>query len=133
MTELKRCSCVEHEGPDLLPLAEFRRDKNEADGLTFWCRGCLQRKDRRYRAAHPEKVRERYNQENRENAASLDTARHHREMWTGPQLAIAARNGLTVKQAAAMTGRSIRAVREARRRLRAGEWVVPRLPEDEAD
>jgi hypothetical protein len=51
-------------------------------------------------------------------AASRDAASHHGETWTGPQLEVATREGLSASQAAAMLGRTISAVRTVRRAVR---------------
>jgi hypothetical protein len=80
---------------------------------------------RRYRAAHPEEVKEATNRRQaRDNAVTRDSARHHREVWTGPQLEIAAREDLTAKQVAAMTGRTVYAVYNIRRRLRDDPKII---------
>lgn len=48
------------------------------------------------------------------NAKSRDTATRSGQQWTGPELDIAMRDDLTATQAAAMLGRTIRAVENAR-------------------
>lgn len=49
------------------------------------------------------------------------SARRHGYQWTGPELEIAARDDLSVKEAALMLGRSFYAVETARKKLRAGD------------
>jgi hypothetical protein len=81
--------------------------------------------NQRWREAHPEEVKEaKRRRMARGNAVTLDNARHHREVWTGPQLEIAAREDLTAKQIAAMTGRTMHAVYYMRRRLRDDPKII---------
>jgi hypothetical protein len=51
-------------------------------------------------------------------AQTLPAARNHRKEWTGPELEVAARDDLTIKEAAAMLGRSFAAVSKMRGRLK---------------
>jgi hypothetical protein len=137
---MKRCTRPDHDGPNPLPETEFYLNRAKPDGLSYYCKECdkqaLRRwreKDpdrareasRRYRAEHPEKVKEAARrQKARDNAVTIDSARHHREMWTGPQLEIAAREDLTAKQVAVMTGRTLHAVNNARSRLREDPEII---------
>lgn len=52
------------------------------------------------------------------NARSRDTASHHCQEWTGPELEVAAREDLTESEVAHMLGRTVAAVQSARRDLR---------------
>ena len=81
--------------------------------------GLARDRTRRWQQENPERNRERVRRSAaRKNAASRDTARHHHQEWTGPQLELAARGDLTAQQIAVMTGRTRYAVNSARRRLR---------------
>jgi len=53
----------------------------------------------------------------RRQARTLEGARRYRYAWTGPELEIAARDDLTIKQIALMLGRTYNAVRWARQCL----------------
>lgn len=66
------------------------------------CRNC------RKQALRAERVR---------NDESRTAAAHHREEWTGPQLAIAARSDLTRSEAAAMLGRTLSSVTSMRKKI----------------
>jgi hypothetical protein len=137
---MRRCTCREHEGPNPLPETGFHRDRARPDGLAAYCKECARQSARRWRkanpdkvrevsrryyAAHPEKAREKVRRKRtRDYDVTRDSARHHREMWTGPQLEIAAREDLTAKQVAAMTGRTLGAVYSARHRLREDPRII---------
>jgi hypothetical protein len=137
---MKRCMCWEHKGPNPLPETEFHMDRTRPDGLAVHCKECSSESGRRWRKAHPDKVREasrRYYAAHPEKArekvrrrmaqdyaVTRDSARHHYEMWTGPQLEIAAREDLTARQVAVMTGRTLYAVYSARHRLREDPRII---------
>jgi hypothetical protein len=57
----------------------------------------------------------------RRQARTLEQAKRHRYMWTGPELEIAARSDLTVQQIALMLGRTYYAVRGMRWLVRQGD------------
>lgn len=63
-------------------------------------------------------ARKRDRQAARANAATLESAVNHYKQWTGPEMEIAARADLTARQAALMIGRSMKAVKTMRMRLR---------------
>jgi hypothetical protein len=76
-------------------------------------------------AADPEKPRDR--SRTRYETVRAETrrqARRHYYQWTGPELEIAARQDLTAKQVALMTGRTYGAVTSMRRRLRDDPKVI---------
>ena len=92
MSQLKRCPCPDHDGPNPLPRDKFSPDR-KPDGLTSWCKACIARarrhrraadpaKDnaaaRQRRAANPEKARE---YERRWRAANLEKARETQRRW----------------------------------------------------
>lgn len=54
---------------------------------------------------------------------TLEQAHRHRYQWTGPELELADRKDLSAMQVAQMTGRTIKAVKAMRSKLR----VEPRL------
>jgi len=128
MDGLKRCTrCGQAK-----PRTEFGRHAWRADGLQDRCKACraAYRKEhpeereqhnargRTWAAAHPE-WRNRVNgQERAIQAETLKQARRNGYLWTGPELELAARPDLTKEQVALMTGRTLHAVRHARRKLR---------------
>ena len=69
-------------------------------------------REREYQRTHVHARRVRRNDESREKAA------RHRSEWTGPELELADREDLTAAQVAAMTGRTIKAVKTIRTKLR---------------
>jgi hypothetical protein len=75
---LKRCSYPDHEGPRELPASEFYKDRGKRDGLTSWCKTCINRRARAIRAADPEKARTR---QRRRRAANLESARESSRRW----------------------------------------------------
>jgi hypothetical protein len=86
----------------------------------------IRERQRRWRAAHPEQARERdrrYRPAKRatdaaRQARTVDNARRHGYVWTGPELELTAREDLTIEQIALMLGRSYYAVKTARRNIR---------------
>lgn len=136
MADLKRCACRTHDGPNPLPASEFHRDRSKPDELAAYCKTCARRKARdwrlanpgaflAYKASHPEVLRAAQRRLDRDNAASRVVAAHHYEEWTSRQLEIAGRRELTARQAAALLGRTIEAVRAVRQRLRRDpDWMT---------
>ena len=55
-------------------------------------------------------------QRKRVNADTLQTATKHRQVWTGDEIAIATRPGMTAQEAARQLGRTLKAVKNIRRR-----------------
>jgi hypothetical protein len=55
----KHCPCPDHEGPNPVPVSEFGKHKGRAvDGLTAWCRPCMNRARRQWAETDPDKARE---------------------------------------------------------------------------
>jgi hypothetical protein len=77
---------------------------------------------RQWREANPEKRDAAYTRNKKrlqaQNDKSRETAARHNQWWTGTELEIASREDLTAAQVAAMLGRTLRSVSEARARMR---------------
>ena len=52
-TKTKRCSCCEQ----TLPIADFGKNMQTPDGLSYYCRKCAYGKQQAYRKANPEAAR----------------------------------------------------------------------------
>ena len=63
-------------------------------------------------------------QRGRAQSRTMERARNRGQQWTGPQLEIAAREDLTAAEVAVLTGRTLYAVKHARRKLRdEPKWI----------
>jgi len=59
----------------------------------------------------------------RTNSRTAETATNLGKQWTGPELEIAARSDLTAQEVALMLGRTLYAVKHARRKLKEPKWA----------
>lgn len=112
-TQSNHCSnCGRPKSPEW-----FGPDRRRTDGLQSICSPC-QRELYPYERRGREAIRNEQSRRDRENSELAATATHHRQQWTGPELEIAARADLTLREVAHMLGRTIAAVAYARRGLR---------------
>lgn len=73
----------------------------------------------KYRKVHADEISTRQNVRQRaRNDEAREFATRHGYQWTGPELELAARRDLTAAQVAKLTGRTIKAVANMRRKLR---------------
>lgn len=87
-----------------------------AAGRTSHCSTCHSKRCTAYNRTTYREKRLRYNRTYQDE--SLDTASNRYKQWTGPELEVVGRSGLTTRQAAEMLGRTVSAVARQRQLLR---------------
>ena len=113
----ERVHAWEAANPERVREYQSRWGKANRDKTRAW--------NRRQYHANPEKYRaSNRRREKLVNDVSRESASHHGEPWTGPQLELAARDDLTAVQVAPMLGRTVAAVRMMRAKLREDPKII---------
>jgi hypothetical protein len=102
------------------PRSGFHPDRTKKSGLRSWCRECQNAATAAYGKAHPEGNNRRTRAAfERSQARSIAHAANNGKEWTGPELELVADLSRSQSDIAKALGRTVAAVKNQRRYLRA--------------